>query len=39
MLTVEDFEKIRKAVLVEGLSERKAARKFRHSRKIGRAHV
>ena len=33
MLTVEDFEKIRKAVLVEGLSERKTARKFRHSRK------
>ena len=33
MLTVEDFEKIRKAVLVEGLSERKAARKFNHSRK------
>ena len=33
MLIVEDFEKIRKAVLVEGLSERKVARKFRHSRK------
>lgn len=33
MLTVEDYEKIRKAVLVEGLSERKAAKKFGHSRK------
>ncbi len=33
MLTVEDYEKIRKAVLVEGLSERQAARKFHHSRK------
>ncbi len=31
MLTVEDYEKIRKAVLVEGLSERQAARKFHHS--------
>ncbi len=33
MLTVEDYEKIRKAVLVEGMSQRRAARKFGHSRK------
>jgi hypothetical protein len=33
MLTVEDYEKIRKAVKIQGMSERQAARKFGHSRK------
>jgi len=33
MLTVEDYEKIRRAVVVEGLSQREAARTFGHSRK------
>jgi len=32
MLTVEDYEKIRKAVVVDGLSQREAARRFRHGR-------
>lgn len=32
MLTVEDYEKIRKAVFREGLSQREAARKFGHGR-------
>jgi len=32
MLTVEDYEKVRKAVLVQGLSQREVARKFRHGR-------
>jgi transposase len=33
MLTVEDYEKIRKAVKIQGMSERQASRKFGHSRK------
>jgi transposase len=32
MLTVEDYEQVRKAVLVEGLSQRAAARQFQHGR-------
>lgn len=32
MLTVKDYEIIRKAVLVDGISQREAARKFGHSR-------
>ena len=34
MLPVEDYEKIRKAVKIQGMSERQAARKFGHSRKM-----
>ena len=33
MLSVEDYEKIRKAVLVNGMSRREAAKTFGHSRK------
>lgn len=32
MLKVEDYEKIRKAVLRDGMSQREAARKFGHGR-------
>ena len=32
MLTVEDYEKIRKAIVRDGMSERGAAKRFRHGR-------
>ena len=33
MLTVDDYDRIRRSVLIEGLSQRDAARQLGHSRK------